>query len=106
MKQYKPRDATTNPTLILQACAQPQYEHLINEAIQATLDSFPRLTPESSDAEMNAAVSLLMDELLVIFGSKILEILPANGRVRSSSLSRTPRSKAGLLLPTNVRLLT
>lgn len=82
MKQYKPRDATTNPTLILQACAQPQYEPLINEAIQSALASSPRLTTESSDAEINEAVSLTMDELLVTFGSKILEILPSNGRVR------------------------
>lgn len=33
MKQYKPTDATTNPTLILEAANLPQYKSLIEEAI-------------------------------------------------------------------------
>lgn len=33
MKKYKPTDATTNPSLILQAASMPQYTLLIDQAI-------------------------------------------------------------------------
>jgi len=33
MKKFKPTDATTNPSLVLQAASQPQYAHLVEEAI-------------------------------------------------------------------------
>ena len=34
MKKYKPTDATTNPSLILQAASMPQYASLINQAVE------------------------------------------------------------------------
>ena len=33
MEAYQPTDATTNPSLILQASQKPQYARLIDEAI-------------------------------------------------------------------------
>ncbi len=33
IRQYGPTDATTNPSLIYAASQQPQYRHLIDEAI-------------------------------------------------------------------------
>ena len=33
MKKYQPTDATTNPSLILQASQKPQYDRLIDEAV-------------------------------------------------------------------------
>ena len=33
IQKYKPTDATTNPSLILEAAKMPQYEHLIEKAI-------------------------------------------------------------------------
>ena len=33
MKKYQPTDATTNPSLILLASQKPQYDQLINDAI-------------------------------------------------------------------------
>ena len=33
MKAYQPRDATTNPSLILQAAAKPEYRHLVEQAV-------------------------------------------------------------------------
>ena len=33
IRQYKPEDATTNPSLILSAAALPQYAAVIDEAI-------------------------------------------------------------------------
>ena len=34
MEAYQPTDATTNPSLILQASQKPQYAHLIDEAMK------------------------------------------------------------------------
>ena len=34
IKQYQPQDATTNPSLILQASKISQYKHLIDDAVQ------------------------------------------------------------------------
>jgi transaldolase len=34
MKKFKPTDATTNPSLILQASQLPQYKHLIDQAVE------------------------------------------------------------------------
>jgi transaldolase len=34
MKQYKPTDATTNPSLMLSAANMPQYKHLITKAVE------------------------------------------------------------------------
>lgn len=34
MKKYKPTDATTNPSLLLQASQLPQYKHLLDQAVE------------------------------------------------------------------------
>ena len=34
LRQYKPTDSTTNPSLILAAAQLPQYKHLLEEAIR------------------------------------------------------------------------
>lgn len=34
IEEYKPQDATTNPSLILAAAKMPAYEHLVEEAIK------------------------------------------------------------------------
>ena len=33
MKEYEPRDATTNPSLILKAAKQEEYRHLVEKAV-------------------------------------------------------------------------
>lgn len=63
IKQYAPTDATTNPSLILNAAQQPQYRHLIEEAIQYSKGDRVRL----------------MDRLFINFGTEILKLIP--GRV-------------------------
>ena len=68
--KHKPQDATTNPSLLYQAAQMPEYEHLLEEAIQHALQS-------SSDRAARAAA--FMDKLLVSFGCEILRIVP--GRV-------------------------
>lgn len=68
--QYQPQDATTNPTLILKAASQPQYQELIHEAIAWARQHF---------AEPEAQLHWVVKKLLVNFGVKILQIVP--GRV-------------------------
>ncbi|RXM30038.1 Transaldolase [Acipenser ruthenus] len=34
IEEYKPQDATTNPSLILAAARMPVYQHLLDEAIE------------------------------------------------------------------------
>lgn len=70
IKNFKPTDATTNPSLILQAASMPEYRHLIEEAI-ATL--------KNSNQPKNVKIQEALDLVFVIFGKKILEIVP--GRV-------------------------
>ncbi|KAJ3214724.1 sedoheptulose-7-phosphate:D-glyceraldehyde-3- phosphate transaldolase [Dinochytrium kinnereticum] len=67
---FKPQDATTNPSLILQATQKPQYAKLIDEAVAYG-------KKKSSDVEEQLAWAL--DKLLVNFGSEILKTVP--GRV-------------------------
>ncbi|CAO3616095.1 unnamed protein product [Mucor fragilis] len=68
--QYKPQDATTNPSLILAAAQKPQYAHLIEDAIKYA---------QSKNISSEEKLDLATDKLLVNFGSEILKIVP--GRV-------------------------
>src|SRR6478752_3922043 len=74
MKIYKPRDATTNPSLILQAAAKPEYKHLVEQAVsemKATGFSGPGLT------------EAIIDRILILFGLEIFENLPGPGSAGS-----------------------
>lgn len=64
MQQYAPRDATTNPTLILKAVQKDAYKPLLSETV--------------SNSKV-ASVDDVMDRLIVRFGLEILKIIP--GRV-------------------------
>ncbi|KAJ2595551.1 sedoheptulose-7-phosphate:D-glyceraldehyde-3- phosphate transaldolase [Coemansia sp. RSA 1722] len=68
--QYKPTDATTNPSLILAAAGKSQYAPLIDQAIEWA---------KGQASTVDEQVEKAFDKLLVNFGSKILEIVP--GRV-------------------------
>jgi transaldolase len=68
--KYKPQDATTNPSLLYQAARMPEYEHIVQEALQHAIE-----TPGDRAARTEA----FMDKLLVGFGCEILKIVP--GRV-------------------------
>ncbi len=67
MQEYEPRDATTNPSLILKAASQESYAALVDEVVA------------NAKAESVSDVDELMDRLLVRFGIEILAIVP--GRV-------------------------
>jgi transaldolase len=70
LAQYTPRDSTTNPSLIYQAAQMPQYQRLIDEAIEAT---------QSVRGGKEQQMAALIDRLFVDFGQEILKIVP--GRV-------------------------
>ncbi|AKU24300.1 transaldolase [Massilia sp. MB5] len=64
IKAYTPRDATTNPSLILKAVQKDEYKPLLQKAV--------RDNP-------NASTGDIIDRLLIAFGKEILEVIP--GRV-------------------------
>ncbi|HEU4850912.1 MAG TPA: transaldolase [Telluria sp.] len=64
IKAYAPRDATTNPSLILKAVQKPEYRPLLEQVVR----DFP-----------TASVGEVVDRLLIAFGVEILKLIP--GRV-------------------------
>ena len=81
MKAFAPRDATTNPSLILKAAAMPEYAALLDKAI--------------AGAGADARLDQVIDRLLVVFGLEILKIVP--GRVSSEVDARLSFDTAGTL---------
>ncbi len=73
LKQYTPRDATTNPSLILKAAQMPEYQFLVTKAI----------TDNKAKASGDQLLRLVLDELTVLFGLEILKIVP--GRVSTET---------------------
>ena len=73
IRQFTPRDATTNPSLILAAAQIPSYQDLIDRSLRESRDVL------GSGAGADAVVSEALDEISVIFGKEILKIVP--GRV-------------------------
>ena len=67
IRKYQPRDATTNPSLILKAATMPEYAELVNRVVSEA---------KSESAGGAAALSLAMDKLAVAFGLEILKIVP------------------------------
>jgi transaldolase len=61
---YAPRDATTNPSLILKAVRQPDYAPLLSDTVAA---------------HRGAPLDAIVDQVLVRFGLEILQVVP--GRV-------------------------
>lgn len=70
MKAFKPQDATTNPSLILQAATKPEYRPLIDQAINEH---------KNSGLSGQALTDAILDRILILFGLEILKIVP--GRV-------------------------
>jgi len=68
--QYKPTDATTNPSLILQASQMEQYSDLVKNCVKSAI-------AEARDED--SQVALAIDKLFVKFGMEILKTIP--GRV-------------------------
>ena len=84
MRAYKPQDATTNPSLILQAAEKPQYRPLIDEAVAMH---------KGSPLTGGALVESVIDRILILFGKEILKIVP--GRVSTEVDARLSFDTAG-----------
>jgi transaldolase len=70
IRQFSPQDATTNPSLIYKAVTHPEYAPLLDQAVaERKRSSLPR----------EELIRDIIDDLLTIFGEKILQIVP--GRV-------------------------
>lgn len=70
MKEFKPTNATTNPSLILAAASMPQYDHLVDEAAEYA---------KKHAKKPGDRLQLAMERIIVLFGIEILKIVP--GRV-------------------------
>jgi len=70
LAQFKPTDATTNPSLILAASKMPQYSRIIDEAVEYA---------RSHSSSANEQTQIAFDRVFIQFGKEILKIIP--GRV-------------------------
>ena len=77
IKDYKPQDATTNPSLIYAATQKDNYVHLLDEVIADR---------RNSGLSGAAQIEDIIEHLLVKFGSEILKIVP--GRVSTETDAR------------------
>src|ERR1022692_2691160 len=74
LKQFAPRDATTNPSLILKAAQMPEYKSLVEKTIADA---------KQTGANAKELLPSVLDGLLIAFGSEILKIIP--GRVSTET---------------------
>lgn len=86
MRQFRPQDATTNPSLLLKAAQQPQYRPLV-EAARADADRLGLAEARRTEA--------FMDRLSVNFGREILKLVP--GRVSTEVDARLSFDTAGTI---------
>ena len=77
MKEFKPQDATTNPSLVYAATQKPEYAHLLEEVIADR---------KKSGLKGHEQIEDICDHLLVQFGTDILGIVP--GRVSTETDAR------------------
>src|SRR5690242_3419603 len=77
MKQFKPQDATTNPSLVYAAAQKPEYSQLVGEVLTDR---------KKSGLTRHAQIEDICDHLLVQFGCDILQIVP--GRVSTETDAR------------------
>jgi transaldolase len=80
MLAFTPRDATTNPSLILKAAQKDDYKPLLARTVRDN---------------RGASLEQLMDRLLVAFGLEILRIVP--GRVSTETDARLSFDTAGTI---------
>ena len=77
IKDFKPQDATTNPSLVYAATQKPEYARLLEEVLAER---------KRSGLSGHEQIEDICDHLLVQFGTDILEIVP--GRVSTETDAR------------------
>ena len=73
IKKFKPRDATTNPSLILAAAKNPNYLKLIDQALENSKNLL------GDNFKQDELVKEAIDQVSVLFGREILSLI--SGRV-------------------------
>ncbi|XP_067275748.1 transaldolase [Pseudorasbora parva] len=86
IEEYKPQDATTNPSLILAAAKMSTYQHLLDQAIK-----YGTANGGSEEEQVTNA----MDKLFVSFGLEILKKVP--GRVSTEVDARLSFDKEAMV---------
>jgi transaldolase len=84
--QYKPQDATTNPSLLYKASQMPQYRQLVEDAA---------LYGKTKGTDAQSRARWTMERLAVNFGTEILKIVP--GRVSTEIDARMSFDTEGTL---------
>src|SRR5713101_9653346 len=77
IKEFKPQDATTNPSLVYAATQKQEYAHLLEEVLADR---------KKSGLSGHEQIEDICDHLLVQFGCDILQIVP--GRVSTETDAR------------------
>jgi transaldolase len=77
IRDFKPQDATTNPSLIYAATQKERYSHLLDEVLAERKNSGLSGAPQIED---------IIERLLVKFGCEMLKIIP--GRVSTETDAR------------------
>ncbi len=90
IKKFQPRDATTNPSLILAAAKNPDYLRFIDEALESSQKSLPDGFSESE------LIQEAIDRVSVSFGKEILKII--SGRVSTEVDARLSFDKEATIL--------
>jgi transaldolase len=67
IKEIKPTDATTNPSLLVKAVEQNEYSYLVQDAIEYGCKKLNTKDPNNKEL-----IDLILDRLYVNFGKEIL----------------------------------
>ena len=89
IKEFKPQDATTNPSLIAAAAQMPEYSDIVDGTLKAARQQLG----ESADEKKVA--NLAFKHLAIEFGKRILQIIP--GRVSTEVDARLSYDTEGSL---------
>ncbi len=90
IREYRPTDATTNPSLLLGAAQQPQYQELVSSAVRFGKSKSTDLAEQTGQA---------LKKLAVNFGVEILDIVP--GRVSTEVDARLSFDTQGTVRDAN-----
>jgi transaldolase len=66
IRTYQPRDATTNPSLLLKAAQMPEYSEILNRVLDET---------KKNSSPAGKKLEMALDKLSVAFGLEILKIV-------------------------------
>lgn len=86
IQKFKPRDATTNPSLIAAAAKMPEYASVVDEALKWA-------KKEAAGKSADEQIKLAVDRLAVEFGMRILQVVP--GRVSTEVDARLSFDQQG-----------